>query len=382
MGVMLSGAHCSIAGIHGAVEGRRQRMSKLQIASLIGAALALWLMVLLEPILMPFFVSLILAYLGDPITDWLEGRGLARRWAVSIVFLLLGVGIIGAVLILVPVLGRQLAQLIEALPAIFNWVQTSVLPEVQDLTGVDLTADFDQLRNALMSNWRETGTFAAAFLAQASRSGLALAVWIGNIALIPVVTFYLLLDFDRIKRYLRDMLPRHIEPRATALARECDDVLSAFLRGQLLVMLSLGVIYAVGLSVLGLKFGLLIGVFAGLASIVPYLGVIVGVVTAGVVAFFQFGEWTALVGVLVVFGIGQVVESTLLQPLLLGDKIGLHPVAVIFAVLAGGQLFGFTGILLALPVAAVIMVLLRHLYGRYRRSHLYDRGLASEENSP
>ncbi|WP_110647211.1 AI-2E family transporter [Salinicola peritrichatus] len=348
-------------------------MTRVQVWSLIGVALALWLLVLLEPILMPFFVSMILAYLGDPVTDWLEARGLSRRLAVSVVFLMLGVIVVGGLLILVPMLGRQIGQLFEALPDVFNWVQATILPEVRELTGIDFTADFDQLRNALMSNWRETGTYAAALLAQASRSGLALAVWIGNIALIPVVTFYLLLDWDRIKGYLRDLLPRHIEPRATALTTECDEVLSAFLRGQLLVMLSLGIIYAMGLSVLGLNFGLLIGLLAGLASIVPYLGVIVGIVTAGVVAFFQFGEWVPLLGVLVVFGIGQVVESTLLQPLLLGDKIGLHPVAVIFAVLAGGQLFGFTGILLALPVAAVIMVLLRYVYHRYRRSRLYDR---------
>lgn len=359
-------------------------MTKLQIWGVIGAALAVWLLILLEPILMPFFVSMILAYLGDPVTDWLEARGLSRRLAVSVVFLLLGVIIIGGVLVLVPVLGRQIAQLIEALPSIFNWVQATVLPEIQSLTGIDFTADFDQLRDALMANWRETGTFAAAFLAQASRSGLAFAVWIGNIALIPVVTFYLLLDWDRIKGYIRDMLPRHIEPRVTSLTTECDEVLSAFLRGQLLVMLSLGVIYAVGLSVIGLHFGLLIGVMAGLASIVPYLGVIVGVVTAAVVAFFQFDTWLPLVGVLVVFGIGQIAESTVLQPLLLGDKIGLHPVAVIFAVLAGGQLFGFTGILLALPVAAVVMVLLRYAYHRYRGSQLYNRsrsGALSQDQS-
>ncbi|GHB07733.1 AI-2E family transporter [Salinicola rhizosphaerae] len=340
---------------------------------MVGAVIALWLLVLLEPILMPFFVSMILAYLGDPITDRLEARGLSRRLAVSVVFLLLSVLVIGAIVILVPVLGRQIGQLIQALPEVFNWVQATILPEIQSLTGIDFTADFDQLREALMSNWRETGTYAAAFLAQASRSGLAFAVWVGNIALIPVVTFYLLLDWDRIKGYLQDMLPRHIEPRVTALSTECDEVLSAFLRGQLLVMLSLGVIYAIGLSVLGLRFGLLIGLMAGLASIVPYLGMIVGILTALVVAFFQFDTWLPLVGVLVVFGIGQIAESTLLQPLLLGDKIGLHPVAVIFAVLAGGQLFGFTGILLALPVAAVIMVLLRYVYQRYRNSQLYDR---------
>lgn len=347
-------------------------MTRIQVWSLLGAAGLIWLLVLLEPILMPFFVGMILAYLGDPVTDWLEARGLSRRLSVSVVFLVLALSMVLACLIMIPLLGRQLAQLVESFPAIFNWVQSVVLPEVQAVTGVDLSADFDQLRSALMENWRETGTVAAAVLAQASKSGMAFAVWMGNLALIPVTTFYFLLDWDRLKARLRDLLPRHVEPTVTRLSHECDEVLSAFLRGQLLVMLSLAVIYATGLSLLGLRFGLLIGLVAGLASIVPYLGVIVGISVAALVAFFQFGEWLPLLGVAVVFGIGQLVESTVLQPILLGDKIGLHPIAVIFAVLSGGQLFGFTGILLALPVAAIVMVVLRYLHERYKNSRLYD----------
>ncbi len=332
----------------------------------------IWLLVLLEPILMPFFVSMILAYLGDPLTDWLEARGLSRRLAVSVVFLVLTLVLTTAFLVLIPLLGRQLGQLIESLPAVFAWVQSTLLPWVRSVTGLDFSTDFDQLRQALMANWRETGTFAAALLAQVSRSGLAFVFWVANLALIPVVTFYLLLDWDRLKRRIRNLLPRRYEPTVTRLAMQCDEVLSAFLRGQLLVMLSLGIVYAVGLTLLGVQFGVLIGLVAGLASIVPYLGVIVGLAIAAIVAFFQFGDVLHLVGVGVVFAVGQMLEGTVLQPLLLGDKIGLHPVAVIFAVLAGGQLFGFTGVLLALPVAAVVMVLLRYLHDRYKNSTLYD----------
>ncbi|MGC3872911.1 AI-2E family transporter [Halomonas sp. GXIMD04776] len=347
-------------------------MSRVHIWLLLGLAAMIWLLVLLEPILMPFFISMILAYLGDPLTDRLEAKGLSRRWSVSVVFLVLTLTLTLAVLVLVPLLGRQLGQLIEALPRVFTWVQMTLLPWVQSLTGVDLSTDFDQLRQTLMANWRETSTFAAALLAQVSRSGLAFMLWIANLALIPVVTFYLLLDWDHLKRRIRDLLPRRYEPTITHLAVQCDEVLSAFLRGQLLVMLSLGIVYAVGLTVIGIQFGVLIGLMAGLASIVPYLGVIVGLVVAAVVAFFQYGDVLHLVGVGVVFAIGQMLEGMVLQPLLLGDKIGLHPVAVIFAVLAGGQLFGFTGILLALPVAAVIMVLLRYLHDRYKSSSLYE----------
>ncbi|MCA0973345.1 AI-2E family transporter [Halomonas denitrificans] len=336
------------------------------------AAAVLWFFVSIEPVLAPFFVSMVLAYLGDPIADRLEDRGLSRQWSVAVVFVLLTL-LVGLTLLLVlPLLGRQIGQLAEALPAILNWVQSTVLPQLQSWTGLDLSTDFDQLRQALLANWKETGTLAASVLAQVSRSGLVLAGWLANLALIPVVTFYLLLDWDVLVGKVRRLLPRQWEPTAVRLAKECDEVLAAFLRGQLIVMLCLGVIYAVGLTLLGVRFGLLIGLLSGLASIVPYLGVIVGITVAGVVAFFQFGDWLILLGVALVFGFGQLVESTLLQPKLLGDKIGLHPVAVIFAVLAGGQLFGFTGVLLALPVAAMVMVVLRYLHETYKNSSLYD----------
>ena len=336
------------------------------------AVVVLWFFISIEPVLMPFFISMILAYLGDPLADRLEEMGLSRRLAVSLVFLLLTL-VIGLTLLLVmPILGRQLGQLVEALPLVLNWVQSTMVPHIQSLTGMDLSTDIDQIRQAVVDNWKETGSFAAALLAQASRSGLALIAWIANLALIPVVTFYLLLDWDTIMAKCRASLPRSWEPALVRLAGECDEVLSAFLRGQLIVMLCLGAICGVGLTLLGVSFGVLIGMLAGLASIVPYLGVIVGISVAGLVAFFQFGDWLILVGVAAVFGFGQFVETVVLQPKLLGDKIGLHPVAVIFAVLAGGQLFGFTGVLLALPLAAMIMVVLRYLHEHYKNSSLYD----------
>lgn len=344
------------------------------------AALALWFFISIEPVLMPFFVSMVLAYLGDPLADRLEALGLSRRLSVSLVFLLLTLIIVVALLLVVPVLGRQLGQLVESLPAVLSWVQQTMVPRVQSLTGLDLTTDIDALRQALVDNWKETGTFAATLLSGVSRSGLALVGWIGNLALIPVVTFYLLLDWDVLVAKVRDWLPRRWEDTAKRLAGQCDEVLSSFLRGQLIVMLCLGIIYAIGLTLLGVRFGLLIGLLSGLASIVPYLGVIVGISVAGVVAFFQSGEWWLLLGVAAVFGFGQVVESVVLQPKLLGDKIGLHPVAVIFAVLAGGNLFGFTGVLLALPAAAVIMVLLRELNARYKSSALYDETLTQRHD--
>jgi predicted PurR-regulated permease PerM len=170
---------------------------------------------------------------------------------------------------------------------------------------------------------------------------------------------------------LRNLLPRRIEPVIVGLARESDEVLGAFLRGQFVVMLALGGIYSLGLFIIGLDFSLLIGMLAGLVSFVPYLGLIVGIVVAGIAALIQFQEFWPLLPVIGVFGIGQLIEGMLLTPLLVGDRIGLHPVAVIFAVLVGGHLFGFFGVLLALPVAAIIMVLLRHTHDEYLNSVLY-----------
>ena len=185
-------------------------------------------------------------------------------------------------------------------------------------------------------------------------------------------------DWDLLIRGIRDLLPRNLEDEVSRTASDVDEVLAAFFRGQLLVMFALGVIYSVGLSVLGLEFGVLIGMGAGLLSIVPYLGSIVGVLVAVGVAVFQFQDVVHPLLVLVVFAVGQSAEGMYLTPKLVGDQIGLHPVAVIFAVLAGGQLFGFLGILLALPVAAALNVLVRHAHGKYRESALYNASKKSE----
>ena len=183
---------------------------------------------------------------------------------------------------------------------------------------------------------------------------------LANLFLVPVVTFYLLRDWDILVAKVSDLLPRHYIFTIKKLARECHTVLGAFIQGQLLVMMSLGTIYSIGLTLIGLKLGLVIGMLAGLASIVPYMGLVVGMAAALVAGIFQFGDLLHIFLILVVFGVGQALEGMVLTPLLVGDRIGLHPVAVIFAVMAGGQLFGFVGILIALAVAAVTMVLLRH----------------------
>jgi predicted PurR-regulated permease PerM len=200
---------------------------------------------------------------------------------------------------------------------------------------------------------------------------MVLLAWVANLVLLPVLIFYLLRDWDLLIERVRELLPRAVEPTISRLARQADEVLGAFLRGQLSVMIALGAIYSAGLMMVGIDLGLLIGMVAGLISFIPYLGAIVGVGAGVVAALVQYGDLWHVLLVLVVFGVGQTVESFLLTPWLVGDKIGLHPVAVIFAIMAGGQLFGFLGVLLALPVAAVAMVGLRYLHERYTTSALY-----------
>ncbi|HEB57845.1 MAG TPA: AI-2E family transporter [Gammaproteobacteria bacterium] len=327
---------------------------------------------LLAPILTPFMMAAVLAYMGDPLVDRLEAWKLSRTWAVVVVFVGLSLVALILLLILVPMLHRQIGLLIEKVPVYLDWLQHTALPWLSARLGLEAGAlDLSGLKASLQSNWQQAGSLMTGVLAAVSKSGLALAGWLANLVLVPVVTFYLLRDWDILVARIRDLLPRRVEPVVSKLARESDDVLGAFFRGQLLVMLALAAVYTIGLKIVGLELALLIGLLAGLVSFVPYLGFIVGILAAGIAALMQFQDPTVLAWVALVFGIGQALEGMVLTPLLVGDRIGLHPVAVIFAVLAGGQLFGFLGVLLALPVGAVIVVLLRHAHDEYLRSAIY-----------
>lgn len=332
------------------------------------------LIYLLQPILSPFLIAFALAYLGDPLVDRLEHSGLGRTAGVLLVFLLF-LGLIAiAALVLIPQLLNEVASLVRQIPNFILWLQQTGSPWLVEKFGVDPFAiNLDSLRQRLTENWQEAGGIATRVLGEVTASGMALVTWAANLALIPVVAFYLLRDWDQLVAALHHLVPRDMEKTVAKLARECDEVLSAFLRGQLMIMFLLGCVYALGLVVVGLDLAILIGMLAGLASIVPYLGFIVGILAAGIAALFQFQDFVPLIYVAMVFGIGQALEGMVLTPLLVGDRIGLHPVAVIFAVLAGGQLFGFVGVLLALPIAAVIMVFVRHAYLRYRESDYYNR---------
>ncbi len=339
---------------------------------LAGLVLTGWLLYLLAPVLTPFLIAALLSYLGDPLVDRLEARKLSRTVGVVIVFALILLFGLLLLLVLVPMLETQIRILIEKIPQALMWVNQHLLPRLSERLGMDIQGiDPELIRKAVTGHWQQVGNVAGQLLKSISSSGQLLLGWLASLMLIPVVSFYLLRDWDHMVAHIRDLLPRNREPTVTRLTQECDAVLAEFMRGQLLVMLALGVIYTLGLWIVGLELALLIGMLAGMVSFVPYLGFIVGIVVAGFAAVMQFHDVIHVFYVLIVFGVGQALEGMLLSPLLVGDRIGLHPVAVIFSVLAGGQLFGFFGVLLALPVAAVIVVLLRHTHQLYLNSEFY-----------
>jgi predicted PurR-regulated permease PerM len=328
----------------------------------------------LSPVLMPFAFAAMLAYLGDPLTDKLETYGLSRTRAVLVVFTLLTLVLVLTLLLLIPQLEYQVEHFLSSLPVYADWLNQTLIPWVQHRFHLKIKAiAINEIINIIKNHWQNAGGIAATIMTSVSHSSAVIVAWLMNLLLIPVVTFYLLRDWDKLVAIIHDLLPRRIAPAAAKLATEVNTVLAAFVRGQFYVMLALGSIYSIGLWLCGLDLALLIGMVAGLVSFVPYLGAVVGIVMACVAALVQFHEFIYLLPVAIVFMIGQALEGMLLTPLLVGDKIGLHPVAVIFAVMAGGQLFGFLGILLALPVASVIMVLLRHIHDLYRDSDFYSK---------
>ena len=327
----------------------------------------------LAPILTPFVISAMLGWLGDPLVDRLQRSGRARSTAVVIVFVLITAVLGLALLVLLPLLWEQIQTLIDWLPRLAVWVTGIAVPWIEHRFHVSLAryVDSSYLFEWIRGHWAEAGGIAATVLGGISSSGLALFAILANIALVPVLTFYFLRDWDFMIGRVRGLLPRPSLPTVSKLAVEVDLVLGGFIRGQLSVMVVLGGIYAIGLWAVGLELGLLIGFVAGLVSFVPYLGAFVGLSAAIIATLVQHSDLLHLALVLGVFSIGQALESFILTPWLVGDRIGLHPLAVIFAIMAGGQLFGFLGVLLALPVAAIAMVLLRYGHEQYTHSGLY-----------
>ena len=340
----------------------------LRLNWLIAIALIGWLLFLLAPILTPFVASALLAYVGDPLADRLQKLRLPRTLAVVTVFLLTFLFLGLLVLLVGPLVRSQVGSLLDALPGIAAQVENEWMPWVEQT--FDMQFDAAVGIGPFMERYGEmAGQWGGKVLMGVAESGGALATAVISLFLIPILTFYLLRDWDSIVASLGTLVPVSQRETVFGLARETDEMLGAFLRGQILVMFALAIIYSIGLSLVGLKFAVAIGVVSGLVSFVPYLGLVFGIVLASLTVVLEPNPLWPLLGVIATFTIAQMIEGSILTPKLVGDRIGLHPVLVIFAVAAGGQLFGFFGILLALPAAAVLSVLARFAYTNYLREH-------------
>lgn len=340
------------------------------LAIAVVAGVLIWL---LAPVLTPFVIAMFFGYLGDPLVDWLETRRMSRTFAVFLVFFVMTSLLALFVFLLVPLLGQQIGHFVDQMPTYAAWFKGTALPWISLHAHFNLSPYFDpeRMTQMLREHWTQAGGIAAILLGGLSKSGLFVITLMVNVVLVPVLSFYFLRDWDVMVAKVRDLLPRPIEPTIARLAVRSDEMLGGFLRGQLLVMVCLAVVYSFGLRLIGIDIAMLIGLIAGLVSFVPYLGVMTGLVISIIAALVQFGDGVHVLMVLGMFAGVQMLEAFLLTPILVGDRIGMHPVGVIFAIMAGGELFGFLGVLLALPVSAIAMVLLRYAHERYTGSRMY-----------
>jgi predicted PurR-regulated permease PerM len=350
-----------------------ERSHDLHYLWILGAAcVAALLVYLLSPILAPFLFAAILAYICDPIADWLERKRVPRSLATVLVMLLLVTLFATLLLILVPLFYKEITQLGEKLPGYLIQLRDQLSPWIKAKLGVELQLDIDTIKQTLSENWKSAGGIAGNLLASLKVGGLAVVGFFINLLLVPVVLFYLLRDWDKLVTQLDAIIPRRYHERVTTLAREVDEVLAEFLRGQISVMFIMSAFYVIGLWIAGLEFALPIGIITGMLVFIPYLGVMVGLILATLAAFMQFQTIGGVIPIWIVIGLGQGIEGMLVTPKLVGERIGLHPVAVIFALLAFGQLFGFFGVLLALPASAALLVWLRHVQRDYLTSKVYN----------
>jgi predicted PurR-regulated permease PerM len=348
---------------------------------LIGLGLFVVVLYLLRGILLPFVAGMAIAYFLDPLCDWLETHGCSRNWATVVVSIGFVFVLVIALLFLVPLLERQILDFAGRLPGYVDIISNRLLPQLQDIAqrlGIGNLAD---LRSTAGAQVGAIVGWIGAALVRVVSSGVALANLLSLLFITPVVAFYLLRDWDRLVIQIDALLPRRHRDTIHTQLLEINRNLAGFARGQATVCLVLAIFYATGLSLIGLEFGLVVGLGIGFLSFIPYVGSITGLIVSLGIALAQFPTWGPVGLVLGFFVLGQILEGYVLTPRLVGNRVGLHPVWVIFALLAGGALFGFVGLLLAVPVAAVIGVLIRFAVVQYRDSRFF-RGDPPWPSSP
>ncbi|MFA5370843.1 MAG: AI-2E family transporter [Sideroxydans sp.] len=329
------------------------------------------LLYLLAPILAPFVAAAILAYICEPLVARMCAWKVPRTLAVLLTMLAIALLALALLLVMLPLLQQEWAHLVARIPQWLDSARQHVLPALQQWSGTSLQWDNEAIRQQILGQLQGAGGVAAQIIPWLGDSGGTLLALFANLLLIPLAMFYLLRDWNEILVRIDTLIPRHWHEAAHSITTEIDRVLAEFLRGQIAVMLLMSVFYSIALWLVGLEFALPIGLIAGLLVFVPYLGMVLGLLLATLAAVMQFPVWGDVLWVWGVFATGQLLEGMLITPWLIGDRIGLHPLAVIFALLAFGQLFGFFGLLLALPLAAALLVVLRHVRGRYLASEMY-----------
>ncbi len=326
---------------------------------------------LLRSVLLPFVAGMAVAYLLDPVCDRLERWKLSRTWATTVVTFCFVLICVIVLLLVIPAVVSQVVTFVERAPDYLAAIQREIAALLESVRDRLDPGTEEKLQSVLRSSADKLFTWATGVLGGIVSGGVAFFNFVALVVITPVVAFYLLRDWDRMVAKADDWLPRRHQDTIRRLAKEVDETLAGFLRGQGAVCLSLAVFYAIGLTIVGLDFGLVVGLIAGFLSFIPYVGSMVGLVLSVGLALAQFDDWLSIALVAVVFFVGQAIEGNVLTPKLVGDRVGLHPVWVMFALLAGGALFGFVGILLAVPVAAVVGVGVRFAFSQYRLSPYY-----------
>ncbi|WAP67069.1 AI-2E family transporter [Jiella pelagia] len=333
------------------------------------AVLLLWLF---SGILLPFVLGMVIAYFLDPVADWLERHGVSRLWATVLILGLFVLIFAGVLVILVPVIANQIGGLATRVPEYVDRIQVIIESIRSSSIGWLLPEGEANLKQDLGTLFSEGSGIISSFVASLWSSSLAVVNFVSLFVVTPVVAFYMLLDWDRMVEKIDDWVPRQHVGTVRRLFRDIDSSVAGFLRGQGSLCLILGTFYGVSLSLVGLNFGLLIGLFAGLVSFIPYIGSISGLVLSVGVALVQFWpEWPWIIAVAAIFFVGQFIEGNILQPKLVGASVGLHPVWLMFALLAFGAMFGFLGLLIAVPSAAAVGVLVRFALTQYLQSAMY-----------
>ncbi len=326
----------------------------------------------LGPVLTPFFAGAILAYLGSPLVERLSRRKISRTLGTLIVLLILLTVIFILLFVLIPLIQSEAKTIAQRTPELFERFSETLLPKIESWLGISLSLDFNSLRTLIAENLDSVQSLSLNVLSGVKSGGQVLLSIVVNAVMIPVVMFYLLRDWNTLVDGIDGLIPRRWQGKTRQIMKEIDAVLAEFIRGQALVMLVLAFYYVIALWVVGLEFALPIGLLTGLLVFIPYVGFGIGLTLAIIAALLQWSGLPFFFAVLAVYGIGQLLENYVLVPFLVGDRIGLHPLAVVFALLAFGQLFGFVGVLLALPASAALLIALRHLRAAYVTSPLYQ----------